>query len=140
MAELMTTPSPSQPHRYVHLPLDRSRQQFRLLKFPQNQIEHAHQIKCEIRTFDLLSAPAYYALSYTWGPSTPVFRILIDGCFLEIGRNLSEFCKEWCYRAKEKTEYIWADQLCINQVDTLERNHQVELMSRIFSKAITTIV
>ncbi|KAK0713699.1 hypothetical protein B0T26DRAFT_620169, partial [Lasiosphaeria miniovina] len=30
------------------------------------------------------------------------------------------------------TGYLWADQICINQADTAERNHQVQIMGQIY--------
>jgi hypothetical protein len=35
---------------------------------------------------------------------------------------------------------IWADAICMNQDDPLERNHQIKLMTRIYSKAKRVLV
>lgn len=37
-------------------------------------------------------------------------------------------------------EYLWVDQLCIDQANVFERNHQVGLMSKIFGQAAQVIV
>lgn len=36
---------------------------------------------------------------------------------------------------RDRVHYYWADALCIDQSNTLERNHQVQLMSSIYSRA-----
>jgi hypothetical protein len=36
---------------------------------------------------------------------------------------------------KDYSEYIWIDQICINQNSSSERNHQVRLMSHIYTRA-----
>jgi hypothetical protein len=35
---------------------------------------------------------------------------------------------------------IWADSICINQTDLLERNHQVRLMGLIYERAHTVFI
>lgn len=35
--------------------------------------------------------------------------------------------------------YLWVDQTCVDQTNIQERNHQVALMSRIYTQAASTI-
>jgi hypothetical protein len=101
-------------------------------------------IRCSVEVFDLDNAPAYAALSYTWGPELPVYDILIQGRALSIRKNLHQFLK--CFRKDKKRPwqverlYLFVDQICIDQSDPDERNRQVQLMSQIYYKSSELIV
>lgn len=98
----------------------------------------------------LQDEPIYDALSYYWGPSDFCREIIIDGCKLAITANLESALR--CVR--RRIEYynsqgqpigripIWADGVCIKQQDDDEgeRNHQVRLMSQIYSDCRTGVV
>ncbi|OAL46896.1 HET-domain-containing protein, partial [Pyrenochaeta sp. DS3sAY3a] len=122
--------------------LDHSKNQVRLVKFGKSRDQGFSQPWCDISTFDLGSAPPYYALSYTWGPQHPAHTILVNNGHKTIGNNLFKFCQE-IFRdgfSLNKAIYFWIDQLCINQADILERNHQVKLMGTIYSEALMTVI
>lgn len=38
-------------------------------------------------------------------------------------------------RCIDSPRMIWTDQICINQANTQERNHQIQLMTRIYTQA-----
>jgi hypothetical protein len=117
------------------------------------------QVTCKLHPFDLSNPPAYIALSYTWGPPFPTAEILIDDqpfiiredlslALRAIRRLVDEYnCKSedaGGFRYEEGTnpstwKYFWIDAISINQNDVLERNHQVNLMSKIFSQASLVI-
>jgi len=44
---------------------------------------------CSLNVFSFQSAPAYTALSYTWGKSEPSTIISLDGAPFEVGPNLT---------------------------------------------------
>jgi hypothetical protein len=87
----------------------------------------------------------YQALSYTWGP--PVFdgSIQLNGCAFPVTENLETALR--FMRGKRQGPYgavwpasagptlWWIDQICINQSDVDERNHQISLMRRIYKLA-----
>ncbi|KAI8933252.1 hypothetical protein NX059_009883 [Plenodomus lindquistii] len=133
---------------YQYEPLDQTRQQIRLMKLYRNPfVTVGHSIhpqssltklSCSIRIFDLDNAPAYTALSYTWGRSAPVRRIRIDGKDMSIRVNLHDFLEAFC-NDPANTCYLWIDQLCIDQQSDSERNHQVRLMSRIYKQCTRVI-
>src|SRR5690242_11086058 len=112
----------SQPKPYKHQQLGSWKQQIRLLKIKQDKSGPVH---CTLEIVNLKTAPLYAALSYTWGPESPVCNIIIDGKLLSIRPNLFYFLRgirnEW-------TGYIFIDQICIDQLNAQERNHQVQLM------------
>lgn len=91
-------------------------------------------IRCHLSDEDLDRPPAYTALSYEWNliPGSEI--VEVDGRPLEVRRNLVLFFN--MLRANFRTPIVlWADAICINQGDTSERGHQVQLMRRIFSSA-----
>ncbi|KAH7081427.1 heterokaryon incompatibility protein-domain-containing protein [Paraphoma chrysanthemicola] len=118
--------------KYEYTPLDTSQQQVRLAKFQQDADS---TIQCEIRTFDLDDCPEYAALSYVWGPpAAPRFEIIINRRWrLDIRENLHECLLNYCAGNRIGPGYIWIDQVSIDQSSLSERNHQVGLMSRIYS-------
>lgn len=116
----------SQPYDYK--PLDLTKQQIRLITLRPGPA--SSPVQCDLETFDIDSRPPYLALSYAWGPPPPTASILIDGKHFEVRQNLYDFLL--AFRNDEyNKEYIWIDQICISQGHTGERNHQVQLMSKI---------
>lgn len=81
----------------------------------------------------------YEALSWNWGTESKDCGIrVLDGIKhsqrrLAVSRELALALK---YLRHPKTDRIlWIDALCINQADHEERNHQVQMMSRIYNCA-----
>ena len=65
--------------------------------------------------------------------------ISVNGRSLAIRANLHDFLS--CYRELEPySPLLWIDQICIDQSQVQERNHQVGLMDQIYQKAEKTIV
>ncbi|KAF2678775.1 hypothetical protein K458DRAFT_316272, partial [Lentithecium fluviatile CBS 122367] len=80
-----------------------------------------------------IDVPVYKCLSYTWGPPQEDCIIKINGRVLLIRRNLWEFL---CVAQDQYSgQAFWIDALCIGQTNTVERNHQVKQMGRIYSRA-----
>jgi hypothetical protein len=74
----------------------------------------------------------------------PTFTIMVDGMPFMVRKNL--YLALQAIRYKMKTDHqigwrlFWIDALCINQEDVNERNHQVNLMSQIYSQARLVLV
>lgn len=84
------------------------------------------------------SAPTYDALSYVWGDQSKKTTIYLDGKPFEISINL-----HWALRRtrdRHETRVIWADAICINQLDLQERSQQVAMMGSIFSNARRVLI
>ncbi|KAK0641860.1 heterokaryon incompatibility protein-domain-containing protein [Cercophora newfieldiana] len=83
----------------------------------------------------------FHALSYEWGREGDLgSHIFING-FLEPGpirRNLEVALRT--IRDKEFDKTLWVDSICINQQDSAERSHQVDMMGRIFKRSQWVIV
>ncbi|OJD31814.1 heterokaryon incompatibility protein [Diplodia corticola] len=97
-------------------------------------------IEYEIVHVSLDAAPAFEAVSYVWGSSAKshMVRILPTNRTLAITEALIQVLAH--LNKSSTTGYLWIDQLCINQDDELERNHQVSMMGDIYSKAKRTLV
>jgi hypothetical protein len=86
----------------------------------------------------LLEDPTFAALSYCWGE--PKFDTLLecDDQALYITSSLAAALSRLRYGTQPLI--IWADQVCINQNDNLERSAQVMLMGQIYTKAEKVLI
>lgn len=83
----------------------------------------------------------FEAVSYCWGPDVRDRVVLVDDKAIPITSNLESMLRELqCLPEARSGMGFWVDGLCINQEDILEKNHQVRLMSRIYSQATSTVV
>lgn len=100
-------------------------------------------IHYKLECFDMQSLPPYQALSYTWGDSCSTFDIQINGCAFEVHENLFDFLQVFITFPLANVislRYLWVDQICIDQADTGERNHQVSMMHLIYRNAVSVFV
>lgn len=92
---------------------------------------------CELFITNLLEyEDQYFALSHTWGSDNSTWPIYINQRLIEVRRNLIDFIH--ALRDTRHDVIVWADAICIDQKSPVERNHQVQLMSSIYSKAACT--
>lgn len=143
---------------YVFTPLNFEGQRFRLFKIAPAE-RHSNSLpKRTMQSFTISSAPPYKAVSYTWGDVSDMKKILVNGQSLEISENLFDFlverrswdnAKKFAFEQTEnenafqalqdREEWLWADQICIDQCNVLERNHQVMQMGSIYSNAVQVL-
>jgi len=76
---------------------------------------------------------SYEALSYVWGPPENQGSILVDGETLAIRATLLTFLV--ALRRADTSRLVYADAICINQIDDLEKGHQVQMMGEIYQNA-----
>ncbi|KAF2113389.1 heterokaryon incompatibility protein-domain-containing protein, partial [Lophiotrema nucula] len=97
-----------------------------------------------VRKANLSDSPTYDALSYVWNPvdtdaldeqeyDGEVQIKNMPGCHLSIGENLESALRH--LRDKKRVLPMWIDAICIDQHNVRERNHQVQLMSKLYSTA-----
>jgi hypothetical protein len=86
----------------------------------------------------LLKKPHYDALSYTWGPTIGKKSITVNGKKMDVTKNLYEALLS--IRLPRETRTVWADQVCIDQSNTEEKNSQVPLMTFIYSRASDVLI
>lgn len=86
--------------------------------------------------YDLIDS--YTALSYVWGSGEKPCQIFLDGRALAITRSLRDALLH--VRDATRVRRVWADAICIDQLNIPERNSQVALMGRIYSEAANTVI
>lgn len=121
---------------YEHRPLDLTKAEIRLLRIGSIETNEVHGF---LHHFDVDSAPPYQALSYAWGPPEPTKLIWVDDQPLRIRQNLYEFLRIYQNDRELQTDFLWIDQICIDQQSIPERNHQVQLMAQVFQGATTVL-
>ena len=95
-------------------------------------------ISCIIREASLHDPPYYEALSYCWGDANQKAPILCNQCPVRITKSLHSALLALRHPAAPRI--IWADAICINQEDTLERAAQVKIMKEIYAKATSAVI
>ncbi|KAI8943031.1 hypothetical protein NX059_001067 [Plenodomus lindquistii] len=133
---------------YIHNPLDQDHDQFRLFHLQHHAADQSESgdttylnewgIRGELSTFefDHASTPEYVALSYTWGNPEPLRSITINDQRCGVRDNLFKFLRAYARDPRCASHpFLWIDQLCIDQTNTSERNHQVRQMKNIYSHA-----
>ncbi|KAM0232145.1 hypothetical protein ACHAP5_010807 [Fusarium lateritium] len=117
----------------LYLNLDFSRHQIRLFELYPDQ--GAGDIRGAFHYGELSSCEAFTALSYTWGDETEFRHIDFDGGkTLRIRDNLWQFLHGQSLLITQPKTF-WIDAICIDQANVRERNHQVNLMRGIYSRA-----
>ena len=97
---------------------------------------------CSMVHATLSTSVNFTALSYVWEPALETgFQgrtIWVDLKQVLVGYNLYDALLH--LRDERESVLIWADAICINQLDFRERNNQVYMMRDIYSKAETTVI
>jgi len=123
---------------FEHDPLDLTTQEIRLIRILP-KTNNTQILRCELKHFNINEkCPIFRALSYTWGRPQFSQMIILNGKPFEIWENLFSFL-EVIQELPERTDLIWIDQLCIDQTNVLERNHQVQVMGQIYAEAYEVI-
>ncbi|ROW15613.1 hypothetical protein VPNG_02207 [Cytospora leucostoma] len=122
----------------IYRPLERPTKQIRLLEI----ISIEPQVVFKIHTASLLDKPDFSALSYVWGYPPLFADVIVDGAALPVTQSLIDAVKDvhnhWRQKISESSSRqlrLWADAICINQEDVVEKNFQVPLMREIYSGA-----
>lgn len=131
---------------FQHQPLDHMKQEIRLCRilpkigdeigaeFLRCTISH-HALDAPANALFMGIEPRYKALSYCWGSERDSQDIIVNGQRLFVRRNLVSFLEAIRDSGEDNDTSFWVDELCIDQRNTDERNHQVSLMSSIYSQA-----
>ena len=80
----------------------------------------------------------FEAISYVWGERSNIQRIECNGRSMYIGESIIEVF--WELVRRQSTGFIWADAICINQNDEIEKTRQVRMMRKIYKKAHRVII
>jgi Heterokaryon incompatibility protein (HET) len=124
---------------FQYKPLDSSRStrpSIRLLELHPGR--DGNQVEASLKGVPLSSELKYEAVSYCWGDPKDVGIILCNGQQLYVPRRLEVALRNMRYT--DKTRMLWADAICINQSDNVEKENQVQLMRTIFSSSQRTLI
>ncbi|OHE93864.1 hypothetical protein CORC01_10885 [Colletotrichum orchidophilum] len=113
-------------------PLDPGLRQFRLLRLGPAD-EHGVTRDIQVETFCLDDAPPYFCLSYVWGNPERFLGVNCNGKMISVTQNLFHALRTCLNR--HPGMWFWADGICINQDDIVERSQQVLLMGNIYERA-----
>jgi hypothetical protein len=80
----------------------------------------------------------YTALSYVWGCEDRVKTIWIDGLPLKITESLFSALHD--LRDETRPFSVWADGICINQINNEEKMMQIRIMGKIYANAMNTVL
>jgi hypothetical protein len=121
---------------FTHSPLNLDDNEFRLVKIERDESLNP-PIQLRVSHFSAKDAPGYTALSYSRGSQQDKRDIAINGCRVECAANLLSFLQT--SDISDQPQWYWIDALCINQSNIHERNHQISLLSDIYSSATKVI-
>lgn len=116
------------PQPYTSLTRDRDIRVIHLL--PGGSSE---DLACEVHHVSLDADISYECLSYRWGHEDSGSIKLREDASLALNQNLLDALH--FLRQSDTRRVLWADQICINQADDLEKTKQVGLMGEIYRKA-----
>ncbi|KAG5659832.1 hypothetical protein KAF25_002391 [Fusarium avenaceum] len=125
----------------IYEPLDTQRQEIRLLTLHPSS-DGDEGIRCTLSHLALNPSspsgiPAYEALSYVWGEPDFTECITLNDRPFFITPSLRYILAS--LRLETRTRLLWADAICINQLDVKERNTQVAAMRQIYSNCARDI-
>ncbi|KAH7159348.1 heterokaryon incompatibility protein-domain-containing protein [Fusarium sp. MPI-SDFR-AT-0072] len=125
----------------------------RLLELLPPEITNDDLIRCKLHTYSLDKAPEYEAISYTWGlVNTQDFPVVVvtdaatQDNTLEPAKLQAVEITPHLYAALRRLRHatqsrlLWADQICINQVDKGEKSKQVRQMGDIYERSKRTVI
>jgi hypothetical protein len=98
-------------------------------------------LRCKLTTEPFQEAEdTYEAISYAWGDfkTKDTSQILCNDAKLMIGESLADALQR--FRYEKKPRRLWADAVCINQLDDIEKGHQVTLMGQIYERAKQVLI
>ncbi|GAB1206112.1 hypothetical protein APSETT445_004793 [Aspergillus pseudonomiae] len=103
-----------------------------------------------LHVYSLEKAPPFKAISYAWGvhraKNFPLFIVNHDTCQEKASNReaiqitLQLYAALRRIRHPSESRFVWADQICINQMDKGEKSRQVRQMGDIYRKSTRTIV
>ncbi|CAH0045652.1 unnamed protein product [Clonostachys solani] len=120
--------------------------EIRLLKLDLNK--YNEPLRGSLQVCNVSDANHYWALSYVWGPNPtelhPIY-FTVDGKEMMITESLSAFLKQLRRKLRDGgtnsvPPLLWADALCIDQNNNVEKSQQVSNMGSIFGEAKQVMV
>jgi len=123
----------SSTYQYEELPAGKWIRLLRLLPGTSDDEIHLELFPTELR-----SAPPYESISYCWGDPDDQVDIICCGQTKSITESLYSGLER--FRHPEEARILWADAICINQLEDKEKGVQVNLMGDIYDRATRVLV
>jgi hypothetical protein len=122
--------------KVTYLPLLPKLREIRLLELTASK-------SAQLRNVPLESVPSYIALSYAWSDAQSTATYTVNDERVLVRKSLSNaLSRVFNYLGSNPREprYVWADAICIDQSNDVEKAAQVAIMSEIYQKAHQVIV
>lgn len=95
-------------------------------------------LRCSLITTNLENQPSYKALSYVWGDPTHTELITVSEYEWTVTLSLAGGLRR--LRHPENLVRAWADAICIDQTNNIEKAYQVNMMGSIYDRATEVLV
>lgn len=118
--------------KFPYRSLDSSTDEVRLLIL--HPASEHDPLECSLMEAPLSKLPPYIALSYAWGEKDTSASLQLNGVCIAIQKSLCEALQH--LRSMDSLVVLWADALCINQDDKIEKSSQIQLMRLIYKTAV----
>ena len=135
--QITGAPATSQLWDYPSPPLDFRAREIRLIHI-EPALRQDQPLSIRLITTSLRNDLEYEALSYTWGEASMGQTIAVNQGSIFVRSNLAAALHR--LRRTNKPRTMWIDALCINQLDDIERSHQVTLMAEIYRRSTVVLV
>jgi Heterokaryon incompatibility protein (HET) len=134
----LTTVEPSTPlNQYKYRPVQ-PKDEIRILILLPPASPDESELHCDLETAELSDNPPYEAISYCWGAEVFPETLHLPNGTLAITENLAAALRR--FRCDDHPRRLWADAVCINQHDIVEKGHQVALMGDIYRNAECVLI
>ncbi|EPS40991.1 hypothetical protein H072_5133 [Dactylellina haptotyla CBS 200.50] len=90
-------------------------------------------IYCTLHVTNWEEPLPYEAISYVWGDAALKEPVFVDGKRLEVTRSLHGAINHLRYT--DRSRFLWADIICIDQKHNVEKGKQIGQMKRIYENA-----
>ncbi|KAL6879278.1 HET domain-containing protein [Trichoderma novae-zelandiae] len=126
-------------HNQILPPINSSNSDIRILQIDPGPPTSPLQCRFRVTTLNNQDTP-YDALSYAWGNDTPDSHesIFLGDTQIGVTPSLANALRR--LRLPNEARNIWADALCINQADDVEKSFQVSMMGRIYRQSTQGII
>jgi hypothetical protein len=127
----------SQPGPYRYQTLDSKSNEIRLLRIPKKTTSPCTPLQYTLFHTHLKDSK-FLALSYCWGSHTLSHTMTINNHSMPITESLATALAS--LQSQSHDVLLWADAICINQKDPIEKTSQVQLMRDIYQTASQVII
>jgi hypothetical protein len=124
--------------RYQYRPLNRSRQEIRLLILEPSSGNSTLRCTLEHKFLDVKPPPSFETISYVCGDPSKKKTIFLNGHGIRAMATSEAALRRMRLRDEPRT--LWIDSICIDQNNTDERGQQVGMMYQIYSLTFRNLI